>query len=466
MNLGQFAVFAKILGLGKAVSTVAGGPNGVDDTASLQAIINTIVGNPGKGLKIPDGRYKISAPLNIGVDNSSIVTGIKIEGSSRGGVIIEQMTNNVPIFNVTGQFVHSCHFKTMTLLYTNQQSTDNGGNCFKVNGPGGGSFYNSTFEDITATKFYYFMDCPTVTWWGNIYNDMWFGAFSGGINRISAVAGEPRCTFRNLYITGELATNTLFRHTAMTALYDNIEINNCVNGVPILADVSGGTHVISHLALEGATYATGTTQLFEVSNSRLIADYIYLTALVLNAGAVVYAFHPQGGKSIAHIKVLELAFSSNNGQFYCFNSQGPIPSMLGEVTGLNPAGGSTLCDIGGSVAANFMYVQRWNEMSRIAYKGDADASLLYDDPATQVLDIPTTAIRTVTLPQATAVASTAMFSGRRFKFVRTAASTGGFAWNINDSSAVQQATLAAGQSVEFVWQRSGAGTNFKWVKVG
>src|SRR6202012_2981396 len=128
--------------------------------------------------------------------------------------------------------------------------------------------------------------------------------------------------FEAKYLPGARATPPLITNREKPAYYNNIEVNNCVNGVKMLSDSSGGVHTIGHWALEGATFAAAsTTQLFDCQNSIVRAQYIYMTALTLGAGATVYGFHAEGGLSVADIRLLKLAFTANAGQFYVFNAQ-------------------------------------------------------------------------------------------------------------------------------------------------
>jgi hypothetical protein len=467
MTLGQFKIYAAICGLfgggggNPTRQSIMSAPSGVDDTVALQAIVNAIIGNPGKGLYIPDGHYKISDSIKLGTLDTDVITGVRIHGESRGGVIIEQKTNGKPIFQTHAQFFHSAHFETMSLTYTNAQAAGSGANVFQCDGPAGGSFYNSTFKDITADKFDYFCNAPTVTWWGNAFRDLWLGNFASGLTNVQAAAGEPRCTFENLYITGERATQPLFTNKSMTAWYNNIEVNNVVNGVKMLFDNAGGNHVIGHWALEGASFAAAATQqLFDVQNSRLLAQYIYLTSLTLGAGATVYAFHAETGTSTAQIEQLDISFAANAGQFYVFNAQGPLPCRLGDVKGLSAT--CSLGDSGGSACLNFVSVDRWNNPANVAFLADADATLTYDAPMTQVLDIAITAIRTVKLPQGTSAASTLNFTGRRFRFIKTTTSANNLI--IADSAGTAICTIPGGAKgcVELFWKRSGGAANWTW----
>jgi hypothetical protein len=468
MTLGQFKIYAVICGLfggggnGPTRQNIAAAPTGVDDTVALQAIVNQIIGNPGKGLFIPDGHYKISDSIKLGLLDTDVITGVRIHGESRGGVVIEQMTNGKPIFQTHAQFFHSARFESMSLTYTNPQAAASGANVFQIDGPANGSFYNSTFQDITADKFDYFCNAPVVTWWGNAFRNLWLGNFASGVTNVQAGAGEPRCTFEDLYITGERATQPLFTNKSMTAIYNNIEVNNCVNGVKMLFDNAGGVHIIEHWALEGATFAAAATQqLFDVQNSRLLARYIYMTSLTLGAGATVYGFHAESGVSTAVIDMLALSFTANAGQFYVFNAQGPLPSRLGDVSGLSAT--ATLGDAAGSACLNFVSVDRWNNPANIAFMTDADQTLAYDAPATQVQSTPLTANRVKTLPQGTLAAGTLIHTGRRFKFSKLGAEN--FSLTVKDSTGATVATLtgAARGSVEVAWERSGATGNGSWV---
>lgn len=439
----------------------AAGDGVTDDTAAIQAAINAAIANK-RGLLFPDGTYKITAALTIGVDNTSVVTGIRFMGQSRGGTIISQATANVPIFKLTGQYMHTMVWATMTLTYAAMQTGNTSARVFDINGLGSSSLYNCVFQDISASNFYWFMYCPTVLWWGNTYRDMWLGDFAGGVNYITGGGGEPNCRFERLYISCQSAIEILFKHNAMAAQYDNIEVNGANSGAAMLQDLAGGYHVIGHWALEGANYTVNTT-LFNVTNSILLAKFIYTETISASAGVVVQAFSCGGSRSYINVEFYSVkGIGTLNGTLVAAQCPGPLPIRFKQC--LMPwAANVQLLDVVGTTSADYVIVEDWNDPARVAINGDASVVLTMDAPLNQIFDTPLTAARTVTLPQGTAAATTVMFTGRRFRFTKT--NTSAFALTIQDSSNNVIATIAAATRgiVELVWHRDGGAAGWSWI---
>lgn len=513
MTLGQFMIYAKILGLsggggggggdasqinytaagtGNVQRTVADALNDMrratsagallteDDTTRLQLVFDQIVGSPGGGMFVPDGHYHISASLELGdpAAEGTNITGMKITGESRGGVVIEQTADDVPIFAFHGQFMHTNVFENMTLTYTNMQTGHNAGNVFSITGDDGGSFYNSVFQNISASNFYNFMDCQVLTWWGNVYRGCWFGDYAHSVNNITGGAGEPRCLMQDLYISAQSATGPIFNHQACTCKYDNVEVNAANSGAVMITDGAGGSHLIDHFALEGAVYAANAT-LFDVPNSRMQARYIYLQTLTIEDGVTLTAFNTQGGISMIDCDQLDVGFGDDNaGTFLVLNSAGPLQNRFGNIVA--PFGANCqLTDTGGSESANFVRVEYWNEQSRMAIldRTVLAVSLTHDSEYIQYLGTSLTsgpgagAPMVITMPPDDNGTTTQLFTGRRFKFVKTVGE------DLPDTTlqvfasdgATQLANLGGSQSVEFVWAREGStnggigGSN--WVKV-
>jgi hypothetical protein len=427
-----------------------------DDTVALQRAFDAAVAAK-RGLDLGDGVIRITAPITIGVDDTSVVTGLCFSGRSRGGSTIKQMTDNVPIFKIHGHFVHTLVFERMTLMHANMQTGNTLAAVFRIDGPSDGSIYNCVFQDIGGSNFYWFMDCQTVTWWGMTYRDMWLGDFAGGVNYITTNAGEPNCRFERLYITCQSAVEVLFRHDAMTAQYDNIEVNSADSGAAMLYDVSGGTHVIGHWALEGATYATDTT-LFNVQNGVLIAKFIYTETLSIPAGKTVTAFHCEGTRSYINVEFFSIkGFGTLVGNFIAVLSPGTRYARFKQI--LMPfASNVMLTDMGGAASADFTVVEDWNDPARIEMQGDANVTLSYDSALQQVFDVALTADRTVTLP-----ADTQLFSGRRFRFTKT--NTSAHSLTVKNSGGTTIGTIAASNRgiVEVVFHRGGGSASRAWV---
>lgn len=441
----------------------AKGDGVTDDTVALQkaftaAILNKI------GLYFPDGKYLINGTIQLGIDLTSVITGLLFQGASRGGVIIEQVTDNVPMFRFVGQFIHTLKFRTMTLQFKNLQVGATEGNIFEADGEHTGSFYNSLFEDISANNFYWFFNSPTMLWWGNCYRDMWLGDFAGGVNNIAGQAGEPNCRFERMYISCQSATEILFHHEAMAAQYDNIEVNSANSGATMLYDASGGTHVIGHWALEGAHYATDAT-LFKVPNGVLLADFIYTETISTDEGVNVNIFHCEGDRSFVDVKFLSVkGLGEMLGTLTAVLAIGPKLARFKEL--LMPfAANVRLVDQLATVSSDFVTVENWNDPGRTTIIHDEDVVLSFDDCVNQIFTGDLTLLRTVKLPQGSPDNTTQLFTGRRFRI--TKAVIAGQA-QIVDSFGNLIATLGVGrQVVEVVWHRSGGpgDDGFSWLVV-
>ena len=445
MDYGQFLVYASMAGLtpgggggggGNPGTNVGPTASGGDDHTALQAFFDTIVGNPSQGGILPAGHFKISQPILIGKTTADVVTGLNFAGATRGGTIIEQTTDGQPIFKFTGEFIHTNTFENLTLTYTNPQTVE-GGSVIEVDGDPGTSFYNNRFINITANEHYWFCNSTAnVSWWGNLYDSMWLGQFGGGVNNIQGANGEPRNSMKNLYITGERAAQPLFNHNACTCVYDNIEINNLANGVGIIHDEGGGTHIISHMALEIAHFSANVN-LFDIVNSRLFADFIYLHTMSIDEGVTVTGFNSQNGTSTAQVECLDLTYDTNDGQFIVLNSVGPTKSRFGDISGLSVgAVGSTLCDIGASGTADWVSVDRWEDQSRVQFLADADdgTTLPFDAPYHQVVQTQLSGSHVIKLPYSNPDFENQMYTGRRFRFTMAVQqTTGGAEFHIQDA---------------------------------
>lgn len=442
----------------------AKGDGVTDDTVAIQAAIDYVV-NSKRALNFPDGNYKITAPLLIGRDPNGAVTGLRFFGESRASTVITQATDNVPIFRVTGLYVHTLRFETMTVQYANMQTGNTGARVFDHVGPSDGSHYNWVWSDIGGANFYWWCYAPEdgVTWWGMTMRDLWLGDFAGGINMIARAAGEPNCKFDRFYISCQSAVETLFRHEAMSAQYDAIEVNSANQGISMLYDGSGGTHVIGHWAIEVGTYNQDGKVLFEIPNGVLLARYIYTNTLNIASGTAVYLVKTEGVSSFANIEF----YTFNNADFISGSlvaslAIGPLPIRFKRVV-LPFSSNVQLCDVVATGSADYTIVEDWNDLSAVSINGNANVTLQYDSPANQIFDTPLTAARVVTLPQGTPDASTVMFTGRRFRITKT--NTSAYALTIKDFGGNTVATIASGSRgvVDLIWHRSGGANGFSWI---
>lgn len=431
------------------------------DTANLQKAYDSAVANK-HGLYYPDGTYLLDAEVQIGHDATAALTGLTVTGQSRLGVVIKQTKDGAKCFKFVGKYIHTIHWKTLSFTYANMQNESPNSSVFYADG--GDSFYMSTFEDITATNFYFFFDCPTMLWWGNTYRDMWLGDFAGGVNRVTGQAGEPNCRFERMYVTCESAVECLFEHQAMAAQYDSIEVNAAFSGATMIKDTSGGTHVIGHFALEGAHYKKNTT-LFEMQNSVLMADFIYAESISSDAGVDIFAFHSEGPKSQVYVRLFSVTGIGNEwptggalkGSLNASLAIGPNPLRFKECK-MPFAGNVRLTDILASPSADMTVVENWADRNRTDINDDADVTLAYDSAFNQVF--PASTGRTVKLPQSGPQDTTNLFRGRGFRVVKTVAQ-GTLTVTTSDGQLVGTLPGGAPGVVELQWSRAG-GAGFSW----
>ena len=446
-----------------------------DDTTALQNAINACIGTGSlkpKALYIPAGNYLISSSLTILTGNSGLLTGWHVFGDGRYTTQITQNTDNTPIFLCAPSLMHSCLFEHMSLTFTNMQTGNTSGNVFTFTGSNLNDIYNSKWYDIQASNFYHFMDCASLLFWGNEYDFCWFGDFAHGVNNIQGNAGEPRCTFRNLYISCASATGILFNHKAVSARMDNIEVNGANSGALMYYDGAGGSVIISHWALEVAHYSTTNVNLFDVPNGYLKAEWIYANTLTIDTGINVFGFNNSGSTSRVDVERFDVTFASNAGAFYVNrsgSSNNPNHFRYLDGVAFNPgSAGSAVCQLtwmSSTTAADNLIVDEWADPGRVGVTNNANVSLSAGSAYLQIFSTPLTADRTVTLPESRSNSGNNLFSGRRFKIVREHSASAAFALNIVDITGSAVATIASSTSglVELCWTRDLGNTSMAWI---
>ena len=451
------------------------GDDSTDDTTAIQNAINACIGTgtlSPKTLYFPKGKYKITSSLQVLTGNTGLLTGWHVLGDGRYTSEIKQYTDNIPIFLLAPSLMHSCLFEHLSLNFVNMQTGNTSGNVFSVSGDGTVDLYNSRWYNIQAQNFYNFMDSETALWWGNSYEFCWFGDFANGVNNIQGSAGEPRCSFENIYISCASATGILFNHNAVSAYYNNIEVNGANAGALMMYDGAGGTAIIGHWALEVAHYSTTNVNLFDLPNGYIRAEWIYCNTLTIDASVNVFGFNNSGAASRVQVERFDVTFASNSGAFY-LNRGGSAnnPNHFRYLNGMAFSAGSAgsgVCQltwVSATVAADNLIVDDWADLGRVNVTNDANVSLSAGSAYFQIFSKPLTSDRTLTLPESRSNSSNNLFSGRRFRVVREHSASAAFALNIKDIAGNTLATIASSTSglVEFVWTRDLGNTAFTWI---
>lgn len=455
----------------KDFGAVGDGSN--DDTSAIQVAITYCIGSQtvgtlkAKSLYFPEGTYKISSALKIGTGNTATVTGLRIRGACRFGTTIVQASNNVAIFKISPNLIHSCVFEHMALHHSAMQTVAAGATFF-VSGSTGTDLYNSVWSNINADNFDVFFNAPSCLVWGLAFRDCWLGDGNTGITNIQGAAGEPRNIFQNIYIGAQSMAGPLFNHNACYCKFDNVEVNSSHNNASMMFDQGGGVYIIDHFALEDATFnGGGTTRLFDILNGGLEARFVYTTALSISAGSTVYLTRNNSNPGFrTKIDQPYVAFSTNNGAYYLADTfTGNNAVEFSNLVAVPFGSACAVTDMVGSQACDAVIVTDWNNESRAQFNPNADVTLSAGSPTTQVYDLPLTVNRSLNLPEDRQQSNNQLFTGRRFRISRTHRSTGAFSLTIKNAAGSAVATIAGSTAayVEVMWARTNNVTNtFSW----
>lgn len=460
---------AKLADVVSVMDYGATGNGSTDDTAAIQAAITFCIGSQTAGtdtpymLYFPAGTYKITAALNITTGNTATLTGFCMSGAGKYATTIIQYTNNTPIFSMAPSAMHSCLFENMQLTYNTMQTSNTSGNVFNITGTIADDVYNCKWYNIRSNNFYYFMNCPTVLWWGNCYEFCWFGDMYQGVNNIQGATGEPRNTFINLYIGCASCVGVLFNHFACYCSFYNIEINGANSGATMIADSAGGGYIIGHWAIEVATYASGNPILFNIPNGYLKAEYIYTNTLTISTGVTLTAFGVNNNViSRVDVGYLTVTFASNSGNYYIISTPGPSISHFHYLDNVPFSSTCSLTNIVGSTSAASVVVDDWNDYSRVQMNGTSNVTLAYNSAVNQVFDVALTGATTITMPDDTQVATCNLFNGRRFRIIKT--NTSAQTLTILNHAGSTIATISSGNRavIEIMWNCTGGSAQYTW----
>lgn len=436
-----------------------------DDTNALQNAITALFNGTIATLYIPEGTYRITDTVS---GSAAALGGIRIFGAGRAATKIVANMTNKPLFAFTSQFFHSFSFESMTVRYsTLAGSGDTASNLFRLKASQSGqenSFYNSEWRDLLAENFYRFIeaDDPDVTFWGNRLEYCWFGDCRNGIIRSLFTSGKPNNRFESLYILSPSATGILFDIQAGFNVYHNIEINQLSAGATVIRDLAGGVSVIDHMAIEGATYSANSV-LFNVQSSRLIARYIYVTAVTVRTGANLTLFRCDAqGKSQFQVDRLDVrnVTLEGTGTLHLAYLLGPEVSRIGKLYSDTLTDALTLGDYSATDTADYLVIDDWIDPTRRVFVSDADATLTQDGPELVIARVAFTANRVVTLPQNRIGIgnATRLFGGWTRTFVKT--NNSAHSWTFKDRQGNTIASIAAGNAgrVTIGWFRGGGGS--------
>lgn len=276
--LGPGTVEREVAGkLGEFVSVKdfgAIGDGAADDTAALQAAINSLVDY--SSIVWPAGTYKITSPLTLPNYKSwSIIT--------IGVPLIRQHTTNVPIIQTpeTGNALAYFYVGRLQLEYVSSQSAANTNACgIKVGALG---FYNATFEQLGFRNCYRGISSASGLVWGCRFGDIYYDAScTGSCMALLGTAGQPTNVINKGFARGHNLTEPLLQFVTARMQIDAFETNEHHLGATFLKLSSACQVSAGLLIFEEGTFADNTA-VFDISTSRLAIGSLEVQNFTANA---------------------------------------------------------------------------------------------------------------------------------------------------------------------------------------
>lgn len=426
-----------------------------DDTAAIQRAINKALTTTGGHLYFPENTYLISSALVI--PSSAVWT---ISGDSKGGTIIEQSSNNTPIFKMTSTDTWGWKIENLRLQATTAQPATNvqSAGILVTNSAG---VYNWVIENVYFENFAncLYADAGTGVWGGTFRDIMVQAHVSRSlIQAVSPSGGQPNMKFENIYIRADSMVGPILDTPGYLSTWiDGFEINNAFLGPTIISDVGGGAYAIGSLRLEVGTYSASVTtnSMFDLANSELVADYLQLMTITANMTGASFPrnsiMRNDSGAAKIRIARLDLTnWSVTNGTYYVASGSAfdcAIDSLDALPTNVQ------LTNLGSDGAGDLIRVRGWNDGKLSSDQGDNSVTVTPGTTQPNVLSFETflTAARTVTLPDTTQPGN--MFNGLRYRIVRTGG--GNVALNINNGATfLDQIPAGYKGEIEYTFRRN------------
>jgi hypothetical protein len=249
---------------------IAPPPSGGDDSAALQAVVNSIPGNSGAYVQLQSGTYLIGTPINVA--RGSNLCG-HFRGQPDGSTILKATGNNAFFSNNNFHWIEDINFDITNWTDAITNSTVTGAARRVIN------------CDVTATD--------------GAFTTFQHGGQATGAARVSG------CTFRTAIcaygvmslLTGWVSDTTLINNnSAEGSIYRNGAIGNIaldnVTGSDAGYATGGGRFVVVEYGSYGLSVVGCTTVNLKVS-----ADQNRGEQILVDGGFIRYAFYANGGTS-------------------------------------------------------------------------------------------------------------------------------------------------------------------------
>jgi hypothetical protein len=238
-------------------------------------------------------------------------------------------------------------------------------------------FYNGRIEGVQFSRGHYLVDASG-EFWGVSLVHLPSVVPTGGLIRASHPSGKPSVIYQSVYLDCQDAIGPIFDTTSLNASYIEIELNRLMLGPTILRDLAGGRHNIVSMSIELGTYGRSGATLFNVLNSDLSINQIYLDKITFDEDT--RAFHTSGAAAIqiGRLYMRDNVVRGRGALVLCW--QGNI--LIDRIRidgGANFGAGVLLTDIVNTDAAETIRVRSWAEPRSPRLIRDGTYAVRYDD---------------------------------------------------------------------------------------
>ena len=388
-----------------------------DDTAAIQAAITSVCTLYGKSLYFPPGTYIISDQITI-----PFSTGWRIFGASRASTIINQTTNNKPIFRFAAALTHSWTIETLSFDYSVQQGPSN---TLAIpiyfaldSGDGPSGYFNFKITDCSFSNCFRAIasrgDSGSISVWGwRITGCQFNGSMTGAAIYFvpSPAVGQPNCRIDSVYINCQASSETSIRVSNSDNIHlDTVEFNSGSNygsgKVQLHLDTCTNVVLTSCKSEQASIASSGSLWLF--SNSRVIASGILINGLSVAAAAVVRLINADTNGTLILNGMGVTADSIGAGSSVGLFSATDVRYCAAVTVPTSPSG--FIKQIAGDTAPRLDF--DLYQADRGTNRGDVSVTLSSTDTKLQYFNTPLTANRTITLP------SSGLYAGLTFTIVR------------------------------------------------
>lgn len=441
----------------------AKGDDVADDTGALQAAINYVVANS-LSLYWGAGTYRITDALTIPQGE-----GWEFFGNTQIATVLEQATDNKPIFKFIADLTHSWSITDFFLTWANPQASTNTHSCaLFFTGNNLGRFNFQVGRCICNNGFRFFSNDTAVsplTWGCTIRDCTHYNTNSGGFWNTgqASSAGQPNVKLDGIQIdaAGIVAGEDIVLHNAGdTFVIDHVEILNVVNSNTLLHLTGTRAHV-GVIKVEKASYtAPGSVAIF-LENSRVAFDLIELLALTINVPGSFVNGVAIGSAGTAIISNYSMTFTAIAAGKFIALSSGVPPDfcciLIGPPIGLIGTSNAWLTNVPSTVSPEGVSVDAWQQPRLSADIGDANSTwtIGVDNNVIQCLT-QLSDDRTVTFLDEPSGADSNLYDGIIVRVVRNASTPGAFNLTVKDNNGTTLGVLSSTNGVmEFMWQRFG-----------